>query len=99
MIKIRISNDALDVLAGGFWFYESQETGLGDYFSSQLKADIEGLRVTAGIHKLSVSGYHRLLSRKFPYAVYYTLANDEAVVWAVVDCRRNPEWIREHLEP
>lgn len=23
---------------------------------------------------------------------------DEAIVWAVVDCRRNPEWIRDHLE-
>ena len=21
-----------------------------------------------------------------------------AVVWAVVDCRRNPQWIKEHLD-
>lgn len=98
MIKIRISNEALDDLADGFWFYEAQEAGLGDYFSSQLKADIEGLKVTAGIHKQSESGYLRLLSRKFPYAIYYTFAGSVAVVWAVVDCRRNPEWIREHLE-
>lgn len=98
MIKIRISNEALDDLADGFWFYEAQDEGLGDYFASQLKADIEGLKVTAGIHKSSESGYLRLLSRKFPYAIYYTFADDVAVVWAVVDCRRSPEWIRKHLE-
>ena len=98
MIKIRISDAALADLDDGFWFYETQDEGLGDYFSSQLKADIESLKVMAGIHKRSESGYHRLLSRKFPYAVYYTFAADEAVVWAVVDCRRNPEWIRNHLE-
>jgi plasmid stabilization system protein ParE len=98
MIKIQISNEALDDLADGFWFYEAQEAGLGDYFASQIKADIEGLKVTAGIHKQSESGYLRLLSRKFPYAIYYTSTDDVAVVWAVVDCRRNPEWIRKHLE-
>lgn len=98
MIRIRISNEALEDLADGFWFYETQEAGLGDYFSSQLKADIEGLKVTAGIHRLGDGGYHRLLSRKFPYAIYYTFGNDVAVVWAVVDCRRNPDWIRKHLE-
>ncbi len=98
MISIRISDEALDDLDDGFWFYEAQETGLGDYFASQLSADIDGLKVTAGIHGKREHGYHRLLSHKFPYAVYYTLEDDEAVVWAVVDCRRNPEWIRQHLE-
>ncbi|MES2924326.1 MAG: type II toxin-antitoxin system RelE/ParE family toxin [Verrucomicrobiota bacterium] len=75
-----------------------QDEGRGDYVSNQLKADIEGLKVTAGIHKRSESGYHRLLSQKFPYAIYYTFAVDEAVVSAVVDCRRDPGWIRKHLE-
>ena len=73
MIRIRISDDALEDLAGGFWFYESQEAGLGDYFSSQLKADIQRLQVTAGIHRQVHTEYYRLLSRIFPYAVYYTL--------------------------
>ena len=98
MINIRISVEALDDLDDGFWFYEAQEPGLGDYFSSQLLADIDGLKVTAGIHKQGGTGYHRLLSRKFPYAIYYTFENEAAIVWAVVDCRKNPEWIRKHLE-
>jgi len=30
MIRIRISDDALEDLTEGFWFYEAQEPGLGD---------------------------------------------------------------------
>lgn len=51
MIHIRISEDALDDLNEGFWFYEAQESGLGDYFLTQLRADIDGLKITAGIHR------------------------------------------------
>jgi plasmid stabilization system protein ParE len=98
MIRIRISEDALSDLDDGYWFYESQEKGLGEYFATTLKADIEGLRVSGGIHRKGYRDYHRLLSRVFPYAVYYTFTDDEATVWAVVDARRDPDWIRNHLD-
>ena len=98
MIKVRISDDAIHDLNEGFLFYDAQESGIGDYFASCLRGDIEGLKVTGGIHRLVYKDFHRVLSRVFPYAIYYTSANYEVVVWAVVDCRRNPEWIREHLE-
>ena len=51
MIRIRLSEDALADLDDGFWFYEWQETGLGDYFSTCLRGDIEGLKTTAGVHR------------------------------------------------
>jgi len=40
MIQILISDDALEDLADGFWFYEAQEPGIGDYFASCLRGDI-----------------------------------------------------------
>jgi hypothetical protein len=98
MIRILISDDAVEDLEEGFWFYESQEPGLGEYFSACLRADIEGLKITAGIHRRGYRDYHRLLSRVFPFAVFYTLDGNEVAVWALVDCRRNPERIRERLE-
>ena len=98
MIHIRISGDALDDLNEGFWFYEAQETGLGDYFLSQLRADIDGLKITAGIHLQPHKNLHRLLSRRFPYAIYYEFGSDQALVIAIVDCRRDPAWIASHLE-
>jgi hypothetical protein len=43
MIQVVISDDALEDLNEGFWFYESQQPGLGGYFASCLRGDIEGL--------------------------------------------------------
>ena len=63
MIQVRISSDALDDLEDGFQFYELQEPGLGDYFLSQLRADIDGLKISAGIHRKPHRHLHRLLSR------------------------------------
>lgn len=97
MITIRISEDALEDLNDGYLFYEAQEAGLGDYFASCLRADIEALRVYAGIHRVVYRDYHRLLSRVFPYGIFYTVEGDTAVVWAVIDLRRDPAWIRQRL--
>ena len=97
MIKVRIAPEALDDLNEGFWFYEAQEAGLGDYFSSCIQGDIEGLKVSGGVHRLLKKKYRRVLSRVFPYAIYYTFSDETAVVWAVIDCRRNPDWITAHL--
>ncbi len=43
MIRVQISEDALQDLNEGFLFYEAQDSGLGDYFVSCLRADIEHL--------------------------------------------------------
>ena len=98
MIRVQISEDAFQDLNDGFLFYEAQECGLGDYFAACLRADIEGLRVSAGIHRVVYKDYYRLLSRVFPYGVFYTMEDDCAVVWAVVDLRRDLVWIRQHLQ-
>lgn len=94
---IRIAASARRDLDEGFDFYELQEIGLGDYFINSVKADIESLRVTAGVHRIVYADYHRLLCRVFPFAVYYTRREQEITVFAVVDCRRDPAWIRGHL--
>lgn len=98
MISVRISQDAAQDLNDGYSFYEAQEAGLGDYFASCLQADIDRLKISAGIHRVVYSSYHRLLSRVFPYGIFYTVEGDHAVVWAVIDLRKNPDWIREKLK-
>lgn len=95
---IRILDQAENDLVEGFHFYEPQQPGLGTYFLQSLYADIESLRRYAGIHRKVWKRYHRLLSKRFPYAVFYTLTGDEASVHAVLDCRRDPAWIRDQLK-
>ena len=97
MISITISEDAFVDLGEGFYFYEAQDIGLGDYFAAGLRADIEGLKISGGTHRMVYRDYYRLLSRVFPYGIFYTKEEDSVVVWAVIDLRRNPEWIRVRL--
>jgi len=97
VISVRISGEALEDLHEGFLFYEAQAEGLGDYFASCLRADIEALKVTAEIHRVVFEDFHRALSRVFPHGVFYTNDKQAAVVWAVLDLRRDPSWIHQRL--
>jgi hypothetical protein len=97
MRDIQISEDALEDLNNGYLFYQAQESGLGEYFAACLRADIEGLRISGGIHRLVYRDYHRLLSKVFPYGIFYTIEQECAVVWAIMDLRRSPVWIRQRL--
>ena len=97
-MKIKILESAKQDLREGFDFYESQETGIGSYFLESLFSDIESLRLFAGIHGAHFGLYHRLLSKRFPFAVYYRIEENEARVYAVLDCRRDPAWIRKRLQ-
>jgi hypothetical protein len=95
-MRINILSVAEADLEEGYRFYESQADGLGTYFLDTLYSDIDSLAYFAGIHRI-VFGHHRLLSKRFPFAVYYRVVDDVVTVFAVLDCRRNPSWVREKL--
>jgi plasmid stabilization system protein ParE len=91
-MNINILASAIDDLYNGRLFYEKQSEGLGEYFFDSLFSDIDSLVLYAGIHPRKF-GYHRLLSKRFPYSIYYTVENDLIIVWRVLDQRQNPEKI------
>lgn len=95
-MKIIILPSAQSDLAAGLAFYDNQEEGLGIYFMESLFSDIDSLKLYGGIHR-KVFGYHRLLSKRFPYAVYYSLEAEILFVRAVLDCRRDPQRTRDKL--
>jgi hypothetical protein len=97
-MRIEILDQAAEDLIEGFHFYEAQQSGLGAYFLSNLYGDIESLRLYGGIHRQAYKEYRRLLSKRFPFAVFYTVRGETVFVRAVVDCRRDPAWIRERLQ-
>ncbi len=97
-MKIKILSSASQDLIDGYWFYEKQAEGLGPYFSDSLFSDIDSLIINAGIHPLHFGRYHRMLSKRFPFAVYYRVENETALVYGVLDCRRSPAWIKKKLK-
>ena len=97
-MNIRILSSAFNDLADGRDFYERQGEGLGGFFLDSLFSDIDSLMLYAGIHR-KVFGFHRLLSKRFPHAIYYQIeAGNEAVVYRVLDCRQHPSKIRAVLK-
>jgi len=71
---------------------------LGEYFFDSLFSDIDSLTLYGGIHP-TFFGYHRMLSKRFPYAIYYRMEEESVVVvWRVLDLRRNPRKIRQSLK-
>lgn len=97
MKKIIILEEAAKDLEAAFDFYENQEKGAGEYFTTNLLADIEKLSVTAGIHRLEF-GFFKKLSQKFPFAIYYKETIESVYVYGVLDLRKNPSWTRDELQ-
>ena len=96
-MKVMVLEEALADLAEGYRFYERQSEGLGIYFLDSLWSDMDCLCVFGGIHPVHL-GYHRLLSKRFPFAVYYRVDTDVVRARAILDCRRSPAWIRDRLK-
>lgn len=95
-MRVQILDEAQRDLVEGYRFYEGQGEGLGDYFLDSLFSDIDSLQFYAGIHPVYF-GYNRLLSKRFPFAIYYRVENEMVRVYAVLDCRREPSWTRTRL--
>jgi hypothetical protein len=97
-VKLQILEAASEDLVAGFDFYEQNEHSIGDYFLACLYSDIESLRIFGGIHRRVYKNLHRSLSKRFPFAIYYTVENDTVIIRAVLDCRRHPSWIRSRVK-
>ncbi len=95
-MKIKILDKAEEDIAIAVSFYESQSKGLGKYFLDSIISDIESLYIYAGIH-IVIDDYHRLLSKRFPFSIYYKIKDNVVYIYAVLDCRKKPTWIKNKL--
>ncbi len=78
---------------GAFEWYEGERLGLGFEFLDELRAAYD--RIVEGPLKYQDlrSGIRRALLNRFPYAVYFAVEDDLAVVVAVLHASRDPaEW-------
>jgi len=94
---IDILQEAKQDLFKGADFYESQAFNLGDCFFDSLMSEIESLNIYVGIH-IKVNNYHKMLAKRFPYAIYYKYDKNTIYIYAVLDCRSNPKKISQRLK-
>jgi hypothetical protein len=96
MKPVVILTDAVEDIEFGRDFYDSQQIGIGDYFSDSILSDIESLALFHGIHSKHF-GLYRMLASRFPFGIYYDETSSEVHIFAVLDLRKDPLWIRSEL--
>jgi plasmid stabilization system protein ParE len=94
--QVVVLSDAAADIEAARDFYELQEVGVGEYFVDSLLNDIISLADISGIHQKHFE-FHRMLATRFPFGIYYREIDEQAQIFAVLDLRRNPNWIRKEL--
>ena len=97
-MKIKLIESASRELFETYDFYEKQGEGLGAHFASSVFAEIDSLGKFGGIHPVFFGRYHRLVCTRFPFTIYYSIDGDVVIIRAIIDSRRDPEWIEEQLD-
>ncbi|MDA3899094.1 MAG: type II toxin-antitoxin system RelE/ParE family toxin [Spirochaetes bacterium] len=95
-MKITILLSAMNDINEGYFFYEQQSQGVGSYFLDSIYSDIDSLHLYAGIHPKKYKNYFRMQSGRFPFSVFYAIEDTSVIVFAVLDSRRSPAWIRKN---
>lgn len=95
-MNIRLLESARDDLRSGWSFYERQMPGLVKSFLAAIDSDVQTLAVYAGTH-LKLDRFYRMLLKRFPFALYYLINESSIDIYPILDCRRDPIWIRDRL--
>jgi hypothetical protein len=66
-------------------------------FIESILSDLDSLILYAGIHSRHF-GFRRLLSKRFPFGIYYENEGNIAYVYAILDMRRDPLSVQRQLQ-
>lgn len=94
--EVVVLEEAASDIELGIDFYEAAELGAGAYFRTSILSDIRRLAMFPGTHSLHF-GFHRALSSRFPFSIYYRDDGPARFVVAVLDQRSDPAFLRKSL--
>ncbi len=78
-----------DALEAYRW-YNEQLPGLGEQFLAEVDHALEAIRANPEAHRKLHREFRRVLTRRFPYAVFYAVRADRIVVFAILHTARDP---------
>jgi len=86
-----------DFIEGRAYYEALSPKGGGERFENAFKEALRQIKDGTVTHAVAFENFHRINLRKFPYALYYRLHNDKAVIAAVLYARWDPQKIRRAL--
>lgn len=78
-------------IAKAFAWYEQRALGLGSEFLRAVEAAVTSAANAPRQYPVWRRGARRVLLRKFPYALFYTIATEGIIVFACFHGRRDPK--------
>jgi plasmid stabilization system protein ParE len=85
-----VNPEAEQDLADAKAWYDGQRDGLGDEFLECVGEALDRIRAVPEAHAKVFQELRRRLVRRFPYAVFYRIDDDQVTVVAIYHCRRDP---------
>jgi len=90
MRQLRLRSEAEEDFLRIFEWYEAQRAGLGEDFLLCVEAAFETIRENPTAFSCIQQNIRRVLTRRFPYAIFYIVEDQSLTVLGVFHCRRNP---------
>jgi toxin ParE1/3/4 len=86
----------LDIAEAQIW-YETNQTGLGVEFRSEVSRAIDRLAETPLIYQIVHRDVRRAIVRRFPYIIWYRVVAETVIVLACTYGGRDPERLTTRL--
>jgi plasmid stabilization system protein ParE len=83
----------LDAIA----FYQRRQTALAASFTREIEAVIEQICTAPDRWRLFEQDIRRCISRRFPYAVLYSVEAEYVLIIAVMHCSREPDYWKHRI--
>ncbi|MEE4191621.1 MAG: type II toxin-antitoxin system RelE/ParE family toxin [Halieaceae bacterium] len=88
---VRLREEADQDLRDAAEWYEKQRAGLGAQFLDQVLKTVNTIGDQPESFPVVYRGLRRALLARFPFAVFYRVLDQEAVVFSIMHASRDPE--------
>ena len=78
-------------MAEAFEWYEDRKAGLGHEFLAEVRQALRAVAEQPLRHPILYRNARRVLTRRFPYKVYYLVEDERVEVLGVAHVRRDPQ--------
>lgn len=89
--QISIRPEAEIEIEEAYHWYEEQRDGLGSDFLLCVEEGLEKIRKTPDMYPIVHRNVRRLLIRRFPYGIFYTIRQDVLTILAVFHGHHDPK--------
>lgn len=95
---LRFLPEVEEDVIGGYVWYEAKSPGLGEEFLRIFYACAAEIPRNPLLYPKVYNEFRRLLLKRFPYAIYFMVGNDQIIVFGLFHCARDPRTIRTKLQ-